>query len=111
MVDLQRVNILYMVITTHFFQGNAITKEEQKVCFELGIYHKNPYEHIFRHDELLEIIKNIKYIHIYGLSFSPVVWIFLTYILRSSIFCLLSKKEVFKISFLCEFFGNFNRFA
>ena len=55
-----------------FLQGNAITKEEQKVCFELGIYHKNPYEHIIRHDELLEIIKNIKYIHIYGFSFSPV---------------------------------------
>ena len=55
-----------------FLQGNTISKDEQEVCFELGKYHKNPYEHIFRHEELQEILKNIEYIHIYGFSFSPV---------------------------------------
>lgn len=55
-----------------FLQGDAITKEEQKVCFELGKYQKNPYEHILKHEGLLEILKNIECIHIYGFSFSPV---------------------------------------
>lgn len=55
-----------------FLQGNTISKDEQEVCFELGKYHKNPYEHIFRHEELQEILKYIEYIHIYGFSFSPV---------------------------------------
>ena len=55
-----------------FLQGNAINWEEQEVCFELGIYSKNPYDHINKHEELQEILKNIESIHIYGFSFSPV---------------------------------------
>lgn len=41
-------------------------------CTELCRYEKNPYEHIFRHDKLLEIISDVKEIHVYGLSISPV---------------------------------------
>lgn len=41
-------------------------------CSELCRYHKNPYEHIFKHDKLPEIISDVKEIHVYGLSISPV---------------------------------------
>lgn len=41
-------------------------------CAELCKYQKNPYEHIFKHDKLPEIISDVKEIHVYGLSISPV---------------------------------------
>ena len=53
-----------------FLEGQ--TKEEEQVCFELRKYNKNPYEYIYKHYKLREILKNIEYVHIYGFSFSPV---------------------------------------
>lgn len=44
----------------------------ERTCFELSIYEKNPYEHIFKHDKLPEILSDVKEIHVYGLSISPV---------------------------------------
>ena len=40
--------------------------------FELSKYHKNPYEHIYKHQELKEILKDVECVHIYGFSFSSV---------------------------------------
>ncbi|MDE6265992.1 MAG: bacteriophage abortive infection AbiH family protein [Muribaculaceae bacterium] len=44
----------------------------ERTCFELSKYEKNPYEHIFKYDNLREIISDTKEIHVYGLSMSPV---------------------------------------
>ena len=44
----------------------------ERTCFELSKYEKNPYEHIFKHDKLPEIVSNVRDIHVYGLSISPV---------------------------------------
>lgn len=41
-------------------------------CSELCRYEKNPYEQIFKHDKLPEIISDVKEIHVYGFSISPV---------------------------------------
>lgn len=41
-------------------------------CSELCRYEKIPYEHISKHDKLPEIISDVKEIHVYGLSISPV---------------------------------------
>ena len=55
-----------------FLQGSSTNEEEEKVCFELSNYNKNPYEHIYRHPELKEIIRDVEYVHIYGFSFSTI---------------------------------------
>lgn len=52
--------------------GSSMNNDEEQVSFELGKYQKNPYEHIYKHQELQEIIKDVEYMHIYGFSFSPV---------------------------------------
>lgn len=46
--------------------------DEEQTRLVLGRYHKNPYEYIFKHDELPNILKDVERIHIYGFSFSPV---------------------------------------
>lgn len=51
---------------------NGPNHDIERTCFELSIYEKNPYEHIYKHDKLHEIISDIKEIHVYGLSISPV---------------------------------------
>lgn len=43
-----------------------------KTCRELSRYEKNPYEHIFKYDNLPKIISNVRKIHVYGFSISPV---------------------------------------
>ena len=48
------------------------SEESNKVCFELNRYEKNPYDYIFKHEELPGILKDVKYVYIYGFSFSPV---------------------------------------
>ena len=55
-----------------FLLGSSMNNDEERVSFELGKYHKNPYEHIYKHQELQEILKDVEYVHIYGFSFSPV---------------------------------------
>lgn len=54
-----------------FLRGNGSVDEDQ-VCFELSRYKKNPYEYIYKHNELPNILKNVEQVHIYGFSFSPV---------------------------------------
>lgn len=54
------------------FNGSSKSYDEQKVNFELGIYYKNPYVHIYKHKELKETLRSIEYVHIYGFSFSSV---------------------------------------
>ena len=55
-----------------FLYGISMSNDEEQVSFELSKYHKNPYEHIYKHQELQEIVKDVEYVHIYGFSFSPV---------------------------------------
>ena len=55
-----------------FLQGSSMNNDEEQVFFELGKYHKNPYEHIFKHQELKAILKDVEFVHIYGFSFSAV---------------------------------------
>ena len=55
---------------THLFEGGD--SNENKTCFELSRYEKNPYEHINKHGELLDKLKDVEFVHIYGISFSPV---------------------------------------
>ncbi len=52
--------------------GTSMSYDEEQVSFELNKYHKNPYEHIFKHQKLQKIIKDVEYVHIYGFSFSAV---------------------------------------
>lgn len=52
--------------------GYAFNENEQKVCFELSKYEKNPYEYIFKHNELAGILKDVEQVHVFGFSFSPV---------------------------------------
>ena len=54
------------------FNGSSKNYDEQKVNFELGIYYKNPYVHIYKHKELKEVLRSVEYVHIYGFSFSSV---------------------------------------
>lgn len=44
----------------------------EQTCLELSKYQKNPYEYIFKHNELPDILSNVEFIHVYGLSLSPV---------------------------------------
>lgn len=53
-----------------YLRGNTV--EENQVCFELGKYQKNPYEHIYKYYNKFDRLKDIEYVHIYGFSFSPV---------------------------------------
>ena len=46
--------------------------DEEQTRLVLGRYHKNPYEHILGNNVLRDILKSVEYVHIYGLSFSPV---------------------------------------
>ena len=48
------------------------SKDEEEINFELHKYEKNPYQYIFKYDELPVIIKDVEFVHIYGFSFSPV---------------------------------------
>ena len=55
-----------------FLQESSMNNDEEQVSFELSKYHKNPYEHIYKHQELQKILKDVEYVHIYGFSFSAV---------------------------------------
>ena len=55
-----------------FLSGSSMDHNEDKVCFELNKYQKNPYEHIYKHEELNEVVKDVEYVHIYGFSFSTI---------------------------------------
>ena len=66
-----------------FLVGSSMNHDEEKVCFELNQYNKNPYEYIYRHPELNEIIKDVEYIHILGFSFSPIDEDYIDWVFRN----------------------------
>lgn len=47
-------------------------QDAEQVGEVLDRYHKNPYQYLFKYDDLPGKLKDIEYVHIYGLSFSPV---------------------------------------
>ena len=55
-----------------FLLGSSMSDDKEQISFESSKYHKNPYEHIYKHQELQEILKDVEYVHIYGFSLSPV---------------------------------------
>lgn len=57
---------------THHFGDGIISQDEEQTNFELDIYEKNPYEYIFKHDDLPQILSNVEYVHVYGFSISEV---------------------------------------
>lgn len=63
--------------------ASSMNYDEEKVCSELNMYNKNPYEHIYRHPELKDILKDVEYVHIYGFSLSPVDEDYLDWIFRN----------------------------
>lgn len=44
----------------------------KKFCDVLEQYHKNPYQYIFKNELFFSKIKSVEFIHVLGLSFSPV---------------------------------------
>ena len=46
--------------------------ESEQVSFELGKYRKFPYGYIGKYEGLTEVVNDVEFVHIYGLSFSPV---------------------------------------
>lgn len=60
--------------------GISYLYDGNKVGDILDRYYKNPYEYIYKHPEFFQKIKDVKYIHIYGLSFSPIDIGYLDYI-------------------------------
>lgn len=65
------------------FLGYGSSEEEQQVCFELGKYEKNPFEHICKNEELTLILNNVEHVYIYGFSFSPVDEDYIDWIYRN----------------------------
>lgn len=55
-----------------------------QTCLELSKYQKNPYEHIFKHNELPDILSNVEFVHVYGLSLSPVYENYIDWIERNT---------------------------
>lgn len=56
----------------HLHGGILSSSDEDETCFELNQYEKNPYEYIYKHDKLTDILSDVEYVHIYGFSFSEV---------------------------------------
>lgn len=54
----------------------------EKVADVLERYHKNPYEHIFKHEDFFAKIKDVEMVHVLGLSLSPVDIEYLEWICR-----------------------------
>lgn len=46
-------------------------------------YEKNPYEYIFKHEDLPGILKDVEQVHIYGFSFSQLDEDYLDWVYRS----------------------------
>lgn len=55
---------------THLYEGGY--SDEDKTRFELACFEKNPYEHIYKHIELYDDLKDVEHVHVYGFSFSEV---------------------------------------
>ena len=52
--------------------GGMISEDEQQTNFELDRYYKNPYEYIFKHDDLPQKLSDVEFVHVYGFSISEV---------------------------------------
>ncbi len=55
-----------------------------KVCDVLNNYHKNPYEYILSHKELPELLHDVDFVYVYGLSFSPVDEDYISWIISNT---------------------------
>lgn len=62
--------------------GDYYPYDGEKVADVLEHYHKNPYEHIFKHDDFFAKIKDVEMVHVLGLSLSPVDIEYLEWICR-----------------------------
>lgn len=51
---------------------DMVGEDERQTNFELDCYIKEPYDYIFKHEELLTILSDVEYVHVYGLSISEV---------------------------------------
>jgi hypothetical protein len=80
-----------------FLSGSSMNHDEEKVCFELSKYHKNPYEHIFKHEELNEVVKDVEYIYIYGFSFSAIDEDYIDWVFKN-----VSNRSKWEISWFSE---------
>ena len=67
------------------------------MCFELGKYQKNPFEHIFKHEELKEVVKDVEYVHIYGFSFSTIDEDYIDWVFKN-----VSNRSKWEISWFSE---------
>lgn len=56
----------------HLYGDITSTPDEEHTCFELNRYEKNPFEFIYKHNELPIILDDAEYVHIFGFSFSQV---------------------------------------
>lgn len=54
------------------YLNGIVGYDENKTCEVLGRYHKNPYEHLLKHDNLPDNLKDVEIVHVYGFSFSHV---------------------------------------
>ena len=70
-----------------FLLTSSLDYDEEKVCFELNRYNKNPYEYIYKHPELKEILKDVEYVHILGFSFSPIDKDYIDWVFRNVTRC------------------------
>lgn len=80
-----------------FLSGSSMDHNEDKVCFELNKYNKNPYEHIYKHEELNEVVKDVEYVHIYGFSFSTIDEDYIDWVFKN-----VSNRSKWEISWFSE---------
>lgn len=66
-----------------FLYEDSMSYDNEQVSFELNKYRKNPYEHIFKHQNLKEILKDVEFVHIYGFSFSVVDEDYISWVFRN----------------------------
>ena len=66
-----------------FLYEDSMNYDNEQVSFELNKYRKNPYEHIFKHQNLKEILKDVEFVHIYGFSFSVVDEDYISWVFRN----------------------------
>lgn len=57
---------------SHPYVDGFSSHDVDKTCQVLCNYQKNPYDHIFKCPGLKDTIKDTEFVHVYGLSFSPV---------------------------------------
>lgn len=62
----------HLIFGHNSYPHSSASVDEEQTCSELRRYEKNPYENIYKYNELPKSIANVENVHIYGFSFSPV---------------------------------------